>query len=200
VSSALDPIRTFAGLCDSAKLRSIVAEGDGGMRGILATGLLSALLAANVQAHEGFVLKAGEGNAVLNGIVIKVSPENASTQAMLAEQTFPKGGRTGLHIHDQGDEIFYVVSGRGTATLEGDTEDIVGGDVIFVPDGTVHAVQNLDYDDPLIVVFYMDSPELAEQFRALHERLVSDPDRPISPEERAKIEERFGGSRTVVKQ
>ena len=50
------------------------------------------------------------------------------------------------------------------------------------------------FDEPLRVVYFMDSPELVEQFRALHERATSEPDRPITAEERASIEERTGGS------
>jgi hypothetical protein len=138
---------------------------------------LSALLGTPTNAHEGFVLKAGDGETVMNGIVIKVSPNNASTQTILAEQTFPRGGRTGLHIHDQGDEIFYVVSGSGTATL------------------TVHGVANMDGDEPLVVIFFMDSPELADQFRAIHQRLAANPDTPITPDEWTELSQRFGGMR-----
>ena len=156
---------------------------------------LSALLGTPTNAHEGFVLKAGDGETVMNGIVIKVSPNNASTQTILAEQTFPRGGRTGLHIHDQGDEIFCVVSGSGTATLEDDTEPVEQGDVIFVPDGTVHGVANMDGDEPLVVVFFMDSPELADQFRAIHQRLAANPDTPITPDEWHELSQRFGGMR-----
>jgi len=59
----------------------------------------------------------------------------------------------------------------------------------------VHRISNLDNDDPLTVVFFMDSPELVEEFRAIHTRVTSEPDRPITPEERAAIVERIGGSR-----
>ena len=39
----------------------------------------------------------------------------------------------------------------------------------------------------------MNSPELVEQFRVIHERLTSEPDRPITPEENARFEEIGGG-------
>ncbi len=115
--------------------------------------------------------------------------------SILIEQTFQRGGTTNLHVHDQGDELFYVVSGRGTATLGDETEAIGPGDVIFVPRSAVHRIENLDNDEPLEVVFFMDSPELVEQFRAIHERVTSDPDRPITAEERAAIAARIGGLR-----
>jgi len=144
---------------------------------------------------EGFILKAGDGELLLNGIVVKASPKTGTMGSILVEQTFQRGGTTSLHIHDQGDELFYVVSGRGTATLGDETEVIGPGDVIFVPQGAVHRIDNLDNDEPLTVVFFMDSPELVEEIRAIHTRVTSEPDRPITPEERAEIEKRIGGSR-----
>jgi quercetin dioxygenase-like cupin family protein len=145
----------------------------------------------------GFILRAGQGEPLQNGIVVKASPSSGTEHSILAEQTFPRGGKTNLHLHEQGDELFYVVSGRGTATL-GALEDEIGpGDVIFIPRNAVHRIENLTHDEPLRVVFFMDSPELVEEFRAIHERVTSDPDRPITAEERAAISERLGGSRVV---
>ena len=146
---------------------------------------------------EGFILRTGGGEMLENGIVVKASPASGTEGAILVEQTFPKGGATGLHLHQQGDELFYVVSGHGSATLGELADEIGPGDVIFVPRNAIHRIQNLDRDEPLRVVFFMDSPELVEEFRAIHERVISEPDRPITPEERAAISERIGGSRAA---
>ncbi len=146
---------------------------------------------------EGFILKVGGGEPLLNGIVVKASPKTGTMGSILVEQTFQRGGTTNLHIHDQGDELFYVVSGRGTATLGDQSEVIEPGDVIFVPRSAVHRISNLQNDNPLSVVFFMDSPELVEEFRAIHNRVTSEPDRPITPEERAAITERIGGAKPV---
>ncbi len=148
-------------------------------------------------AVDGFILRTGQGEVLQNGIVVKASPTSGTERSILVEQTFPKGGATSLHLHEQGDELFYVVSGRGIATLGELTEEIGPGDVIFIPRNAVHRIKNLTHDEPLRVVFFMDSPELVEEFRAIHERVTSDPDRPITPEERAAISERIGGSRVV---
>ncbi len=148
-------------------------------------------------ATEGFILRTGEGEVLQNGIVVKASPATGTEGSILVEQTFPRGGTTNLHLHEQGDELFYVVSGRGAATL-GDREEEIGpGDVIFIPRFAVHRIDNLTRDEPLRVVFFMDSPELVEEFRAIHERVTSHPARPITPEERAAISERIGGGRAV---
>ena len=157
----------------------------------------SAVVMFGSQAYsaDGFILKTGKGEPLLNGIVVKASPKTGTMGSILVEQTFRKGGTTNRHLHEQGDELFYVVSGRGAATLGDKTEVIEPGDVIFVPKGAVHSIGNLQGDEPLKVVFFMDSPELVEQFRAVHERVTSEPDRPITPEELAAIAERIGGSR-----
>lgn len=148
-------------------------------------------------AVEGFILRSGDGELLQDQIVVKASPATGTEGSILVEQTFPRGGMTPLHRHEQGDELFYVVAGRGTATLGKLTEEIGPGDVVFVPRNAAHRIENLTHDEPLQIVFFMDSPELVEQFRAVHERVISDPDRPITAEERAAISERIGGSRPV---
>ncbi len=152
---------------------------------------------ADSASAEGFVLKAGDGEPLLNGIVVKASPRTGTMGSILVEQTFQRGGGTGLHIHDQGGELFYVASGRGAATLGQETVVVEAGDVIFVPRGEVHSLANPDDEEPLVLVFFMDSPELVEQFRAIHERVTLEPDRPITPEERAEIAQRIGGARAA---
>ncbi len=162
---------------------------------ILAATLL--LISAAAWSGEGFILKAGVGETILNGIVVKASPKTGTEGSILVEQTFQIGGTTTLHLHEQGDELFYVVSGRGAATL-GDVEEPIGpGDVIFVPVGAIHRIRNLENDDPLVVVFFMDRPELVDLFRAIHERTVLEPNRPITPQEIADMEKQTGGSRTI---
>ena len=154
-------------------------------------------IAGPAAAADGFVLKAGLGERLQNGIVVKASPKTGTRGSILVEQTVPRKAKTPVHVHDQGDELFYVVSGRGTARL-GDRVDAIGaGDVVFAPAGAVHQIANLENDDPLRVVFFMAGPELVEEFRAIHERVTSDPARPITPQERAAISRRIGGSRVV---
>ena len=148
-------------------------------------------------SSEGFILKAGQGEALQNGIVVKASPDLGTELSILVEQTFQRGGSTTLHLHEQGEELFYVVSGHGVATLNDNTEQIGPGDVIVVPAGEIHRISNPDDDEPLMVVFFMDSPELVDLFRAIHERIISEPNRPITPAEIADMEKQTGGGRTI---
>lgn len=150
-----------------------------------------------MRAAEGFILRSGAGERLQNGVVVKASPASGTESSILVEQMFPKGRRTSMHLHEQGDELFYVVSGRGTARLGGTTESIGPGDVIFVPRNAPHGIGNFENEEPLVVVFFMTSPQLVDEFRAIHQRVTSDPDRPITPEERAAISKRVGGGKLV---
>ena len=145
---------------------------------------------------DGFVRKAGEGFFFFNGITEKVSPETGSERSILAEQIFERGGTTGLHIHDQGDEIFYVAKGTGIAHLDGTDHSIGPGDVVFIPRGAVHEMSNPHSEETLVVVFFMDSPELFHEFRAIKKRL-EDPT-PITEEDRLHFRT-FNGSRQVTR-
>ncbi len=156
-----------------------------------------AILPATVWPEDGFILKSGEGEILGNGIVVKASPRTGTEDSILVEQTFARGGTTGLHLHRQGDEMFYIVSGRGTATLNGLEKTIGPGDMMFVPASAAHRIRNIDNDDPLTVVFFMDSPELVDLFRAIHERYQRDPNRPITPDEFANFERQTGGGKSV---
>ena len=147
-----------------------------------------------VLASDGFVRKAGEGFLFFNGITEKVSPETGSEKSILAEQVFEMGGTTGLHVHDQGDEIFYVAKGTGVAHLDGTDHQIGPGDVVFIPRGAVHEMSNPHSKETLVVVFFMDSSELFDEFRAIKKRL-EDPT-PITDEDRAYFRS-FNGSRRV---
>ena len=43
-----------------------------------------------------------------------------------------------LHYHARTDEIYYIISGRGTMVLDEDEIDVHEGVVVYVPKGTKH--------------------------------------------------------------
>jgi hypothetical protein len=63
-------------------------------------GALALLFGSAVaSSSEGFVLKAGGGETLLNGTVIKLSPASGTDGSILVEQTFPRGASTNPHLH-----------------------------------------------------------------------------------------------------
>lgn len=65
----------------------------------------------------------------------------------LAEAVVPAGACTRLHRHHRSEEIYYITSGRGRMTLGGETFAVGAGDVICIPPGTPHCVENREAAD-----------------------------------------------------
>jgi mannose-6-phosphate isomerase-like protein (cupin superfamily) len=55
------------------------------------------------------------------------------------------------HAHDDADEFIYVVAGEGSAALQGTTQKLRAGTLLFVPRGTSHGL-TVSGRNPLIVV------------------------------------------------
>ena len=47
-----------------------------------------------------------------------------------------------LHSHEEAEQVYIVVSGRGTMTVAGDTQEIGEGDLVLVPPATDHSIAN----------------------------------------------------------
>ena len=76
----------------------------------------------------------------------------------------PPSSTSGMNVHLEADEFFYVLDGSGRIHLGLDEYEIAGGDTIFVPVGTDHKITSSD-DIPLHVIYLVDRPGHDEQFR-----------------------------------
>lgn len=139
------------------------------------------------ESRNGYVLKVGEGEYAA-GAIIKASPATGTQGGVLVQQPFPEGLSTGLHYHTEADEFFYVVSGRGTATFDGENHPVEAGDVIFIPAGLDHKLWTDGSAMELLV--FLDKPGLEEEFRAWHRAYGEDA--PVSLEQLNEIAERHG--------
>jgi mannose-6-phosphate isomerase-like protein (cupin superfamily) len=54
----------------------------------------------------------------------------------------PAGIDQSLHSHEEAEQVYIVVSGRGTMTVAGDTQEIAEGDLVMVPPATDHSIAN----------------------------------------------------------
>jgi quercetin dioxygenase-like cupin family protein len=66
----------------------------------------------------------------------------AGREAIQVRVEFDSGAAFGNH-HHPGEEVVYVIEGTLEYTIEGRTERLNGGDVLFVPAGVVHAAKNV---------------------------------------------------------
>jgi len=58
----------------------------------------------------------------------------------LAEARLPSGRSTIAHLHRRTEEIYYILSGRGTMRVGDETRDVEPGDAVAIPPGAVHQI------------------------------------------------------------
>ena len=54
----------------------------------------------------------------------------------------PGGAEQALHSHEEAEQVYIVVSGGGTMTVAGDTQEVERGDLVMVPPATDHSIAN----------------------------------------------------------
>jgi quercetin dioxygenase-like cupin family protein len=63
------------------------------------------------------------------------------------------GSGIGLHVQRE-DEIYYVLSGTGTMTLDGKTVDVKPGTAVLTRTGSSHSLKQTGSDDLVIMINY----------------------------------------------
>ncbi|MCE0538098.1 cupin domain-containing protein [Kineosporia rhizophila] len=95
---------------------------------------------------SGLHVPAGEGETrTFSGDVYTVKLEAGTTNGSigLIEASVPPGGGPPPHVHEQSDEIFYLLSGE-LEFLDNDRTFVArAGDLVFVPRGGVHRFTNI---------------------------------------------------------
>lgn len=64
------------------------------------------------------------------------------TQCSLAEEILPPGKAVTPHHHNQLEEIYYILSGRGVMTVGDEQREVAAGDAIFIPRNHRHTLEN----------------------------------------------------------
>lgn len=66
---------------------------------------------------------------------------------------------SGIGLHEQKeDEIYYVLSGTGTMTLDGKTVDVTPGTAVLTRTGSSHSLRQTGSDDLVILINYEAAP------------------------------------------
>ena len=164
--------------------------------------VLTAVAAHGQQAStpsKSYVLRRGEGESLFEGgVIIKASPRSGTRGAEMIWEAMPPGRSTGVHVHHHADEFFYVIAGKGMV-LAGKNDVAIGaGDVIFVAKGQDHRVKNADPLQPLEIVFLVDKPGLASEFRASHVQFGV-AKKQVTLEDLNKIAEKYGTTYKTLK-
>ncbi len=73
------------------------------------------------------------------------------------KRAFKPGSGVGLHEQKE-DEIYYVLSGRGTMTLDGTTVEIAPGTAVLTRTGSSHSLKQVGDEDLVIMINYEVEP------------------------------------------
>jgi mannose-6-phosphate isomerase-like protein (cupin superfamily) len=96
------------------------------------------------------------------------------TNMQIVVMTIPPGEEIGEETHEHGDQMLFFVDGSGEAVLEGDSNPVEAGHLVFVPAGTLHNFVNTG-DEPLRIVTAYAPPE-HEHGTVHHTRAEADAD------------------------
>ena len=142
--------------------------------------------------QRGYVLKSGDGERLPGErqTLVKASPRTGTQGVELFRDSMVPGASTGIHVHQQADEFFYVVSGRGFALVDGNELSIEADDFVFVPKGHEHRVKSVG-PTPLELVFLVDRPGLASDFRESRSEQVARKRR-LTLDEWNRISKKYG--------
>jgi mannose-6-phosphate isomerase-like protein (cupin superfamily) len=137
-------------------------------------------------------LAAADGELVYVGrdpVRIKISPPQEGRFAMITQEVSP-GTVIPVHAHDREDEIIFIQSGTGEASLGDRTLPLAAGSTLYVPQGTWHGGRNTGKDTLMWIAIY--SPSGFEgYFREIGRRAPDDPPRSRTPAERIALDTRF---------
>lgn len=82
----------------------------------------------------------------------KVLETGENTQIVV--MSIPVGGEIGEEVHNENDQVLYVVDGEGKVVIEGADEPFVVGDMILVKKGTRHNFVNSGDRELKIITIY----------------------------------------------
>ena len=144
---------------------------------------------------KGIVVREEEGIHILTRrkvpITIKISKTKHGVEGIsfCVEDMIP-GRKMRIHKHLNNDELIFVHKGQGTLTLDDESVEVKTGDVVFVPRGIWHGLDNTGKENLLMVFQY--SPAGFEEYFIENGTPVGMPAKVRSEEEYALTEKKYG--------
>ncbi len=110
-----------------------------------------------MENRHGYILKSGEGEDTTGdgSSIIKASPRTGTQGVVFLVGQDAPSTSSGIHVHLEADEFFYVLGGTGRILLGTEEHEIGAGDTIFVPVGSEHRVTSSE-DDPCEVLWLVN--------------------------------------------
>ena len=145
---------------------------------------------------KGIVVREDEGMHILTGrrkvpITIKISKTKHGIDGIsfCVEDQSP-GRKMRIHKHLNNDELIFIHKGEGTLTLDEGSIEVKSGDVVFVPKGIWHGLDNTGKENLLMVFQY--SPAGFEEYFIENGTPVGMPAKEKTEEEYAITEKKYG--------
>jgi len=81
-----------------------------------------------------------------------LTSEFDSSMKYIRELRLAPGSSIGTHPHEGDEEIYYVISGRGTMIVDGENAEVSTGDVVLTKSGSTHGLMNTSTEELTIFV------------------------------------------------
>ena len=176
--------------------RKFIQTGILGFCSALFAGLPKISFAKTPHIDAGFVVRENEGIHLLTGrrkvpLTIKISKTRHGVDGVsfCVEDQSP-GRKMRIHKHLNNDELIFIHKGEGTLTLAEQLIEVRTGDVVFVPRGTWHGLDNTGKEN--LVMAFQYSPAGFEEYFIENGTLVGMPAKEKTEEEYAITERKYG--------
>ena len=133
---------------------------------VVIAGLLMMAVECRGQAPDGFVLErdsevqrpepgphSGGGETTAYSFFEQARGLNL----IFRKRSLHPGAAIGYHLQTE-DEIYYVLSGRGSMTVDGETFEVGAGDAILTRPGSSHGLEQVGDEDLVIFINYEREP------------------------------------------
>jgi mannose-6-phosphate isomerase-like protein (cupin superfamily) len=96
------------------------------------------VIAKQATQYEAWRISASDSNR----LALIYDPEADGAAFVAAIEIFDVGGKTPANAHEIGQEMFFILKGKGVATCNGKTVAVKTGDSLLLKPGSVHALEN----------------------------------------------------------
>jgi mannose-6-phosphate isomerase-like protein (cupin superfamily) len=104
-------------------------------------------------------------------IKVLVTGDQTSSRYAITESIYGPGTGVGLHRHLSFSEINIVAEGRLQGEIDGKPFSSNQGDVVRVPKGTLHKVENASVEEPVTFISIYSPAGMDQYFKKMAERL-----------------------------
>jgi len=88
-------------------------------------------------------------------------PDNIGTETMcFGVADFPANAHAPAHVHENEEEIIYILTGKGEIYFDGKPEPVEPGSCVFIPKKVVHSINNTSNE--VMKLNYVFSPPVVQ--------------------------------------